>query len=367
MSNPPSRFRRVLMLTRTRWTEPPRLRHQVARLLAAHGHEVTFLERPSLFHRPDSRTEEGILLRSHRELVHHQLRLARPFSLINTAVMRRDLRRLLADGSPDLVVNLNYDCYVIRELLPSTPIVTIINDDFVNRSRWFARAESRWAYRRTLLVSDETLVVSYPLVRQAQAVTTEVELFLPWARTPYRAPEPGRDRPGVLYWGFLNDRLDWRVIRGLLDEGQLIHFAGPIERTRQAGPILAHPNARYHGVVKLADIEPVLAECSASILPYNLARSHLEVTISNRAFELLSWGLPLVYADYPELLEAPPGVFHKARSVADYQRGIAAARSGFDAMQPVIAGFLEAHTPERRHAQLIAAAGRAADRRAGDR
>ena len=36
-----------VLFTNTQWTQAPRLRHQVARLLAHAGHRVTFFERPA--------------------------------------------------------------------------------------------------------------------------------------------------------------------------------------------------------------------------------------------------------------------------------------------------------------------------------
>lgn len=339
------------MLTRTRWTEPPRLRHQVARLLASHGHEVTFLERPGLRRHPDARTPEGILLRSQRELVHHQLRVARPLSLLNTAVVRWDLRRLVDDARPDLVVNMNYDCYAIREVLPHTPIVTIINDDFVNRARPWAAREARWAQRRTLERSDAVLTVSFPLLRQCRKDHPAAELFLPWARQAYVAPQAG-ERKDLLYWGYINDRVDWQVVRGLLDGGHRIHFVGPVERSAQAHDIVRHPLAQFHGVRPLDQIPEVLARCCCSILPYNLRRSNLEVTVSNRTFDLLAQGLPVVHAAYPEWLPAPPGIFHPARSGEEYAEGVRRSREGFQEVQPTIERFLAEHTPERRYQQL---------------
>lgn len=344
----------VFLFTRTRWDEPPRLRHQVARLLRAHGHRVVFFERAGTRPAAARTTPEGIELAGQGELVHHQLRVVHALSALNAAWVRRSLRGWPI-GAGDLVVNFNYDAWYLRALAPAARVLTILNDDFVNRSRPWARREAESNYRRTLEVSDRVLTVSYPLLRQARAVFPRAELFLPWARFPYRAPAAG-ERPSVLYWGYINDRLDWPVIEGLLAAGTRIHFAGPIERTTRAAATFRHPSARYHGIRTLAELAPVIAECSCSILPYALDRGNREVTISNRAFDLLAAGLPLVYADYPELLAAPAGVFHRATTVEQYLAGIAECRRTFASVQPVIEGFLAAHSPEQRYIQLMGGA-----------
>lgn len=342
------------LFTRTRWSEPPRLRHQVARLLRAQGHRVVFFERAGK--RPSSgmTTVEGIELAGQRELVHHQLRILETFSTLNAGWVRRSLRRW-AIGSGDLVINFNYDAWYLRAVAPATQVVTILNDDFVNRSRPWARREAERNYRRTLEISDRVLTVSYPLLRQARASFPGAELFLPWARMPYRVPVPGGERLAVLYWGYINDRLDWPVIQRLLAAGTRIHFAGPVERTTRAAMALGHPSAVYHGVRSLEELAPIIAECSCSILPYDLDRGNREVTISNRAFDLLAVGLPLVYADYPELLEAPAGIFRRASTAEQYLAGIEECRRTFLALQPAIEKFVAEHTPERRYAQLMGA------------
>ncbi len=63
--------------TRTNWDEPPRIRHQLARMLRRKGHEVIFFERPQRSGGSQiERTPEGVTLVGTREFLHHQLRPA---------------------------------------------------------------------------------------------------------------------------------------------------------------------------------------------------------------------------------------------------------------------------------------------------
>jgi glycosyltransferase involved in cell wall biosynthesis len=267
--------------------------------------------------------------------------------------MRRELPQAIM-GKPEVIINFRYDCYALRDVYPDVPIITVINDDFVNRARPYAKREAVYCFESTLRVSDVVLVVSYPLLRQAREIVPDARLFLPWARTHYATPEAGLTRRDVLYWGFINDRIDWDVVLQLLDDGQRVHFVGPIERSARAEQVLAHRNVEYHGVRPLAELSSVVDRCCCSILPYNVGRSKLEVTINNRAFELLAFGLPLVYADYPELLEAPEEVISKATTTAQYKEAIAACVATFDARQARIRDFLSEHDSESRYRQLLA-------------
>ena len=67
----------VIIITRTNWSEPPRLRHQVASLLARQGFNVIFFERPnSLLHALSLFTplkSDRISTLPLTEFIHHQL------------------------------------------------------------------------------------------------------------------------------------------------------------------------------------------------------------------------------------------------------------------------------------------------------
>jgi glycosyltransferase involved in cell wall biosynthesis len=347
---------RFALFTKTLWHEPPRLRHQVAHMLLRRGHEVDFFEK-NFGPAGDGYTEKGAALRRHRhrELLHHQLRVHPLLSRLNAEVEKSEIRRRLQIAPDHVVVNFNYDYYFLRELAPEQRILTVINDDFVAGSRWFARREAGRVLAATAGMSDHTLVVSYPLRDALRPVARDVVLFLPWARRPYSEPRLLGPRDEVLYWGYINERIDVEAVERILGEGIRINFAGPVTWNRQIHALLKHPNATYLGPRKLEDIPEVLERCACSLLAYDASQPMVgAVTISNRAFELMSWGLPLVYTNLPGLLEAPPEVIHRCRTPEEFIAGYHAARAGFAEAQGVIRGFLEAHTEDVRYEALMA-------------
>lgn len=344
---------RVVILTRTNWDEPARLRRQVAELLADHGHDVLFVERPRGWGRGRIVRGGRIALASQGQLIHPQLRVARPMSLANAALVRWSLAPLARAWADAAVVNFNYDYWMVRELWPAARMVTVINDDFQFQSRPWARREARWAQRRTMQVSDATVAVSYPLVRQCLEDMPNASLFIPWARRGYIPPPGGLVRNELLYWGYIENRIDWTLIERLAARGIVINFVGPIDRCPRALVAFKQPNINYHGVAALADIGPILDRCAASILPYDMSNSSLEITMSNRALEILGYGIPLLYAAFPELLTTPEGVIRKCRTFEDYVAGWEAACASFDTTQPGIRAFLAEHTPEVRYQQLL--------------
>jgi hypothetical protein len=168
------------------------------------------------------------------------------------------------------------------------------------------------------------------------------------------APPAGLDRPDVLYWGYLNDRIDANAVLGVLDAGVRIHFVGPVTPSPKMSSFLGHRNAVHRPAASLPELRQIVDRCCASILPYDLGvRQVAAITINNRAFELLSFGLPLLYSDLPGLIEAPPGVIYRCATPQQYVDSIRSARASFDVIQRDVERFLEGHSGEERYAQLM--------------
>jgi hypothetical protein len=308
-----------LLLTHSLWAEPPRLRHQVAHLLLDAGHRVRFAERsqPFLALRTPPR---AAALPSHLELVqtrrllHHQLRALPLLHRANAAVLAPQVARLAdgMDGTGLTVVNFNYDYFFIRRAFPGQRIVTIINDDFEAMSRLPFRQHITWALRRTCEASDAVLAVSEPLVRRLRK-WVDARLFMPWAEHPYR--RPGGDmarRTKFVFWGFVDWRLDWAVLKRLsahlAERGPewQVWLVGPLaekDRPAFASSLAACPNIR---VMEPRDLDRLpLDEVLAAVIPYVRDEATDAVTVSNKTMRLLSRGLPIVISGMPEFLRAP--------------------------------------------------------------
>jgi hypothetical protein len=201
---------------------------------------------------------------------------------------------------------------------------------------------------------DANFVVSYPLRDQLLPFTDKVELFFPWARVPYRRPSANGARRDLLYWGYINDRADAELVVGLLDAGRRVHFVGPVADSPRVRTMSEHRNAVMHGPAAITAIADVLAQCCASIAPYDVSYRYVAAaTVSNRTFDLLAAGLPMIFSDLPALLEAPRGVLYRCRNVAEFVAAADEAELTFHDVQPVIENFLAAHTPELRYRQLM--------------
>jgi hypothetical protein len=360
----------ILLLTRTLWSEPPRLRHQVAQLLLGAGQTVLFAERPALLgtpafiaHQHVRTRSEQLLLLPQQDLVHHQLRLVPALHHLNAAWARTALQRVLAQRTAngslkvEQVINFNYDAFWLRRLFPSLPITTIINDDFEALSRLPFHGHLTWALARTCAMSDRVFAVSNSLCDRLSTWCSP-ELFLPWASRSYIPPSIEYQRNVLLYWGYINNRLDCAAIADALPSlqaaGFRLRFVGPIETgsgelRRQ---LLKHPAVEWLPACKLEALDT--RDCIAAMLPYRLDFApNLAAQLPNKALQLLSRGLPLVASDLPHLHTAPyifkygtstfPGLIDALRSAAQHVH----------ALQPAIAAFVAANGPQQRLAQLL--------------
>jgi hypothetical protein len=357
----------ILILSRTDWREAPRLRHQVALLFAAKGYRVFFAQRPATSLPPTascSIVDSGILgltLLSPSEWLHHQLRLLPLLHRINAWIARRDLRKRLAfidQPPPDLIINFNYDAFWLRSLFPDQPILTIINDDFEALSRLPVRRHLTWALKRTCRISSRVLTVSEPL-RQRLAQWCEPQLFLPWSADPYQVPACSAQRNVLLFWGYINDRMDVRALQACLPEleraGLRLRFVGPLDSDglhlqRQLGSSNA---VEWHPACSFDALDT--SDCLAALIPYRLDCPGVEaIQLSNKALQLLSRGLPLITSAMPHFHRAPFVVPYGTSAQPSLVDVALVVQRSFSSLQPAIAEFVAANGPEARLRQLLA-------------
>lgn len=342
----------VLILTKTNWNEPPRIRHQVTRLLKNQGYKITFVEKNSyknIFIK--KRVEEEITFIGHSEGIHHQLRRYSFIQKANNAVVKFYLRKIMKEIEFDFIINFCYDYSFLRELANGKKIITIINDDFEAQAKLGMEKQIRSQIRETCKNSDDVLTVSYPLYDKLHAFKDNVTLFFPWSQNRYRKPKNTGQRNTVLYWGFVG-RMDWPMIEDIVkNTNYQYRFIGPPDRAideKMVSELLQkYSNFEHIQYSTLNDLK--FDDIFCSIIPYNPKKESVQAcTVSNKAFNLLSAGLPLVYADLKYLIEAPKTVLQKNNTLDEYTTAIDFYHKNFYEVQNDIELFLNDHYEEGR-------------------
>jgi hypothetical protein len=308
---------RFVVLSKTDWSEPPRLRHQIAVLLASAGHDVLFVQRPK-YPWQSCRTEVSgikvVELERLDQLIHHRLRLLPGVHRLNARFETRQLRSMVRRRSvdvADVVINFNYDYFFLREAFPRNRIITIVNDAHWLRRDGQERVHQLWALRRTLLASDACLTVSEPLRKRLSAYRA-VEIFRPWATSDFQALCCDGSPTELLYWGYINERLDFAFIERLAIDLMAsrpylrLVFIGPIRCC--AGPLRplrALRNVIFRPATPLHDLD--LRNTRAAIIPFRksgYASVEFHET-SNKFFQLVSRGMPVLITGMPNFCRAP--------------------------------------------------------------
>src|SRR5690606_13454257 len=112
ISNMCKHRRPYLLVSKTLWSDVPRIRHQIARLLASNGHQVFFVQKNTVLGpRKQAVAEDRITLLQHGELLRHQLRCLPFLSRINARYEGNQLCKLKNefDLQNCIVLNFNYD------------------------------------------------------------------------------------------------------------------------------------------------------------------------------------------------------------------------------------------------------------------
>lgn len=354
-------MRRFIFLTKTLWQEPPRLRHQLARLLVGAGHEVVFFQKPCYPWQKEPlspSTEEGIHFHRHQEFIHHKLRHTKLLYHANAAWVKKTISRTAKElrfNPDDVVVNFNYEYGFLRDIFPRNLLITIINDDFWSSALLGYEKPLKRALELTCKSSNFVLTVSKPLQKFLRSYC-EPQLFLPWASYAYREPMINPKRDTLLFWGFINRKIDFQYVVDCADcliktnpEIRML-FVGPLEIDDQYVQMLhSKPNIEIKPASSLDELP--IDRVFSGFIPYRNNVPDIDViAFPNKAFQLLARGLPLLIKGMPDFLRAP---FVFRMEDADSMRDIRQIQGRFEELQANIREYLFQNTAQDRLKQFM--------------
>lgn len=353
-------MKRFVFFSKTMYDETPRIRHQLAELLISNGHEVVFYQKPLFFFESsgdliNKRINNKLQIRQTKQLVHHQLRVNSLISFFNSFYETSQIKKSSHDIiDSDVIINFNYDYSFLRDIFKKNKIITLINDDFVAQAKFSKGKHTLKALSKTLKTSNTVLTVSYPLIEQAKAFSNNVQLFLPWSKEEYSNPVQ-TERNAVLLWAHIDARIDFKLLDYLLNKNKSVffHLVGPITNDSQI--IInklknSHTNLVLYPSSSLDELP--LDLYFASIIPYKSGVAEIEaVTASNKTFQLLSKGLPLITHGMPSFFEHK-SIF-KTASYEEFSKYILKAQEEFYNLQPEIERLVKSQQPINRYVQIM--------------
>ncbi len=349
---------RFIFFTKTDWVEPPRLRHQLARLLADAGHQVVFFEHPIYPWEKFSHQESGhanINLYRYQQYLHHKLRIHRALHYLNAFFEKKEILRFIFSlkiNKSDIIVNFNYDYFFLRDLFPANKLITIINDNFWSRAIVGYERPLKWAVTMTCRASNVVLTVSPPLVNQLKKFC-DPKIFYPWADIVYKSPENTVPRDTFLFWGYINSKINFEYVKQfaeLIERKNLgirLLFVGPI----QAGlnpfrSLRKYSVIEYHGIAPLDDLP--LERVIVGFIPNKVGLAENDaIVLPNKALQLMARGLPLAITGMPDFA-SQPFVFRLDMGMSSDLNTLREIESSFYALQPSIKAFVDENSAEQR-------------------
>lgn len=350
-----------VLVTHTRWSEAPRIRHQVARLMRDAGHRVLFVERAdSAWNGLQSlpvEVEQNIWVARPTQLMHHQIRVLPWMHVIEGYYAGIQIRALVLAWGASIdatIINFTHDGWFLKRALPRSRLVTLINDDFEAQSRLPFRSHITWTLERTCRESDQVFAVSVPLQKKLSR-WADTQLFLPWATVPYRAPiSTAATRDTLLFWGYVDNAIDLDLVKALAAElaasrpNLTIQFVGPTQtkyaRERIIQTLQPFSNISIAGPTALDDLP--LGRTLAALLPYRRSDAVDAVTLANKSMQLLARGLPLLISGMPAFIQREFVV--RLDGPGGYTAAVAACETDFDNLQPAIRSFCDENAPNSR-------------------
>lgn len=342
------------------YSETPRIRHQVADLLVSYGHEVVFYQKPLFFFNNtknliNQKVSDKFEVKQTKQLLHHQLRLFSWISLLNSSYEARQIMNSFDSiDDNDVIINFNYDYSFLRNIFKKNKIITLINDDFVAQSKFNKGKHTLQSLSNTIKMSDIILTVSYPLLNQASDFSKFVQMFLPWSKEKYSKPIKST-RNAVLLWAHIDKRIDFDLIEDILSNNSkfFFHFVGPVSEENLI--YVDKLKQKYNNLIlyPASSLENLpLDSYFSSIIPYKAGVLDIEaVTASNKTFQLLSKGLPLVTYGMPSFFEHE-SIF-KAESYKEFSSFIQKAHEQFYVLQPSIEKLIGDQQPAQRYEQIM--------------
>jgi glycosyltransferase involved in cell wall biosynthesis len=324
--------RAALVLAVSPWNEPKRLRRQLAELLSAER-PVVYATLPWGRRKPahDAKAVDGgvltVSLRGPLTPLRWLLRNPRLRGRYEARLSRRLLRML--DGHPPIACALTFTPLYPQLLgaLRDMRRLYVANDDHTLMSADPREAERlRQSEAETISACDAVVTVSEGIARRLRAHGKPVHVTYPGHDSdilPLERFETPRVARSVCFLGYIDWRVDFGLLRHLLDRGFHVTLIGPKVATEaQVAELLAtYPESfEWQAPIPAEGAPASLARFEVLVMPY-LFRSDEQaglVELPNKLFIYFSALRPVVATYMPNLQLVEPGLVYLSRSSEEF-------------------------------------------------
>lgn len=342
----------AVVMTETKWNESPRIRHQITRQLQRWSN-VIFVEffptESGKVPRTEKISERILILRSGCLTCLPPSAVARiPFLM--PLIHRRfaaELGDFLKDmtSGPKLLFNFVHTDFGVMKLPHFEDRTYVCFDEFPRMWReakrpsalkYFLRSKLFQFYEnRVARLADRCLAVHSPLREKLLKHNPNTHLFLQATELSNPGSEyvdrksSGEHRIQVAYMGYLtyNQLIPW--LKRVASESDMdLWLIGPKDHKFSCEGTLSGPRVHYTGPIEGRALMEKLASMDVLTMAYDPKIPEVSVqTASNKFFQYLASGRPVVISDMKHYLKMPKGVLYRASDVDEFISGIRSAHS----------------------------------------
>jgi len=189
---------------------------------------------------------------------------------------------------------------------------------FQYQSRLHQHYENQVALR-----ANRCLATHVPLVDKLRHINASTSLFLHGQEFDTTARPRAEKKPGgsltVGFMGFITYNLLVEWLEAVVDAADLhLSLIGPVHNftLKTFSP---RNNFSYYAPLSQAKLLNTLGDMDVLVMPYDPCIPEVRVqTASNKFFQYVAAGRPVVISDMPHYIEMPPGVIYRARTAKGF-------------------------------------------------
>lgn len=332
----------ALVVTATKWDEPPRMRHDVTKQLLRFAN-VVFVEFLPAGRRGKAQDEWRdigprlkVLRPSDRFCENPRLRANLPW--IHSRGNRR-YTALIAEaiqgfaGRPRLLFNFVYEFPEIMKLPDFDWTSYFCFDEFPRMQRrkhkqnplkaFFQEHLFQFYENQVARRADFCFTPHYPLRDKLQRANSNVKMLFHAQSGPiFDQSEQVRKERGQIdvgFAGYINYRImiDWLVALGQ-EPNVLLHLIGPQDGA-DLSALAQLPNVKYTGPLSGEEYHRKLREMDVLVMPYDPKITEVSIlTTNSKIFQYIAAGKPIVISDLQNYVMMPRGVFYRARTAEEF-------------------------------------------------
>lgn len=322
----------AVVTTVTDWDEPPRFRHQVTRQLIKQ-YNVLYVElitthslQDFLFSSCKKINQNLIVYKLPRvPKIFYRLHMFLPLFhfLFDFLVVKRIERRVKQLGyKKSILINFQFDLFIIMNSNLFSPKVYLCNDEFPNSAKYDWQKKLFSTYELEVIKKADCCIVhSDPLLKKFSLIHSNVHLILPGhefnncnniSELVIKNKEKSQ-KISVCYMGYIDHRILVNWLLAVVSRSDMfLYLVGPLTGNVDISILKNFDNFKLVAPKEGNDLQSLLYQMDVCIIPFNTELEVVKSCTPNKTFQYIACGKPIVTSNMNFSFEFPQKFFYIA-------------------------------------------------------